>query len=155
MIIANGCQHSGQARHNCIEAHQSCKLDPTNPSVDHFQYHAQGRKGQVVLGRFPCAMSQLSCTQSDWLWANLDAGYEIRIWENIWHVGRSMGNTMGVYTKYIIKSTSSHARIWESSTASCLFLPPSLLLMLYTHNNTDGNKLVIFPVLVCTMVRTL
>ena len=31
------------------------QTQPTLASVDHFQYHAQGRKGLVTLGRLPCA----------------------------------------------------------------------------------------------------
>ena len=44
---------------------------------------------------------------------------------------------------FIIRLT--HANVWESVGKPCTcLLPLALLLVLHTHSNTDGNKLMIF-----------
>ena len=40
---------------------------PNQPQQGCFQYHAQGRKGLVLLGRFLCATSQFPHRKFDWL----------------------------------------------------------------------------------------
>ena len=42
----------GRRREEILSKPSSCKPDPTNPSADCFQYHAWGRNGLVMLGRF-------------------------------------------------------------------------------------------------------
>ena len=50
----------------------------------------------------------------------------------------------GTYDKTIITIVPSYTK-----KTSLILLPLALLLVLHTHNNTDGNKLVIFPVQLC------